>query len=69
MQCRDCRLDADKGLIRINADREIIQSYFNDVVTDLFGVVPVIGQRLIICDENVDFVKFSGILQFNPAHQ
>ena len=67
MQRRDGRLNAYMRLSRIYADREIIKRYLYYVVTYLLGVAPVICKCLIVCYKYINIVKFSRVLQLNPA--
>ncbi len=69
MQSRQGRLDADVGFIGIDADRQIIQCDLDDIVPDLLGIIIVVGEGLIVCDQDVDLVEFTGILQFDAALQ
>ena len=69
MQRRKCGLHADRGFFRIDADRKIIQRHPDHVVADLARVVGIVRQRLVVRDQNVDLIEFSGILQFHTAFQ
>ena len=43
MQCGKSRLNTDGTLSGINTDRKIVQSHFNNVISDFLRVVVVIG--------------------------
>ena len=69
MKSRQRGLNADRCLFRVNSHRQIIQDHIDDIVPDLAGVVGVVGQRLVIGDQNVDLIIFTGVLKFNAALQ
>ena len=70
MQRRNTGLNADKGLIRVDTCGEIIEGDLNDVITYLLRVIPVIGQGLIVCDEDVDLVELAGVLKlYSPLER
>ena len=65
MQRRDTGLNADKGLIRVDTCREIIEGDLDDVITYLLRVIPVIGERLVVGNEDVDLVELAGVLKLH----
>ena len=70
VQCRDAGLNADKGLIRIDTCGEIIEGDLDDVITYLLRVIPVIGQGLIVRDEDVDLVELTRVLKlYSPLER
>ena len=69
MQRRKSGLHTDRRLGRIDSHRQIVQYYVDDVVSDLSGVVRIVGQRLVIGDQNIDLVEFAGILELYASLQ
>ena len=70
MQRRDTGLNADKGLIRVDTCGEIIEGDLDDVITYLLRVIPVIGQGLIVRDEDVDLVELTRVLKlYSPLER
>ena len=69
VKSRQRGLNADRCLFWVNSHRQIIQDHIDDIVPDLAGVVGVVGQCLVIGDQNVDLIIFTGVLKFNAALQ
>ena len=69
MKSRQSGLNADRGLCRVNSHRQIIQDHIDDIVPDLAGVIGVVGQRLVIGDQDVDLIIFTGVLKLDAALQ
>ena len=59
----DHGLDKDRGFIRINAAGQIIQSDLNDILTDFLRMLCVVGERLGVCNHNVDLIVLAGVLE------
>lgn len=66
MQRRQGRLDADRRPVRVDAGGQVVQRHVDDVVPDLAGIVRIVGERLIVRDEDVHLVKAAGVLQLHP---
>ena len=64
---RKCRLDADRSLFRIKSHRQIIQHDVDDIVPDLARVIGIVSQGLVVRDQDIDLIIFSGILKLNAA--
>ena len=69
MQGRQGALHADGGLFRIQADAQVIQHHVDNILPDLAGIVGIIRQRLVVRNQDIDFVELTGILQFHAALQ
>ena len=69
MERREGGLHADGGLGGVDAHGEVVQHDVDDILPDLAGVVGVVGQGLIVGDEDVDLVEAAGILKLHPALQ
>ena len=67
MKCGKCRLDADCGLVGINAHGQVVQDNVDDVVPDLARVVRIVREGLVICDQNVDLVELARVLKLHTA--
>ena len=61
-QLRHHGLDENVGLFRVDARREVVQRDFHDVLAHALGMLGVVGQRLRVCDHNVNLIVFAGIL-------
>ena len=59
MKSRKCALHADCGLGGIEAHRKIVQHDIDDIVADLAGIVGIVGQSLVVCNEDIDFIEFA----------
>ena len=66
-QFRNLRLDKDGTLRRIQSASQIVESYFDNVLTYLFRVFHVICQCLCIGYEHERLVIQSGVLQLHSA--
>lgn len=60
-------LDEEGALLRVEAYGEVVECHFDDVLTDLVGVVDIIGEGLSIGLEDEDLVVETGVLQFDAA--
>ena len=69
MERREGGLHADGGLGGVDAHGEVVQHDVDDILPDLAGVIGVVGQGLIVGDEDVDLVEAAGILKLHPALQ
>ena len=68
-QFRNLRLDKDGALFRIKSAGKVIQCYLQNVLAHLLRVVRIVGQRLCICNHDVNFIEFTGVLQLHAAAQ
>ena len=68
-QFGDLRLDEERRLCGVEAHREVVQRDFDDVLTHLFRIVGVVGERLRVGDHDEYLVEFSRVLQFDAAAQ
>lgn len=68
-QFRHVGLYENGGFFWIDAAGKIIQRNLGDVGAYLFGGVEIIRQRLRVRDHNINFFKFSAVLQLHPTLQ
>ena len=67
VQLGDLALDEQGHFLRVQAAGQIVQRHFDDVLTDLLGVVGIVGKCLYISDEHKHPVIVSFILEENPV--
>ena len=60
---RDLRLNKECGLLGIESHREIVECHFDDVLSDLLGIVKVVGERLRVRNHDHGSLILAGILQ------
>lgn len=62
-------LDEEGALLRVKAARQIVERDLHDVLTDLFRVLGVVGQRLCVRDHDIDLVELAGVLEADSFAQ
>ena len=68
-QFRHHGLDENMGLGGVDAAGQIIQRHLQNVLAHLLRVVRIVGQRLCVCNHDVNFIEFTGVLQLYAAAQ
>ena len=66
-QFRHLRLDEERRFRGVETHREVVQRHFDDILTHLFRVVGIVGERLRIGDHNEYFVELARVLQLDAA--
>ena len=68
-QLRYHGLNENGAFFRIQTTCQIVQSHLCNVLSYFFRMLCIICQCLCIGDHNINFVEFSGVLQFYPFFQ
>ena len=61
------RLNENRGFRRVDAHRQIVKSHLNHVLTHLFRIVGIVGERLSVGNHDKYFIKLARVLQFDSA--
>jgi hypothetical protein len=62
-------LNKNRRFLRIEPARKIIERDLGDVCAHFVGIVEIVRKRLRVCNHNVDFVKFTAVLQLHAAFE
>ena len=60
--------EKDNGCI-INTAGQVIESHLDNILADFLGVLRIIGERLGICDHNVDLIVLAGVLKLHTLRK